>query len=295
MDLFSCPGKDPLYELLRTSTHPVNEQGRRCCELLWADFHSVAEPRFVESFREDVFARFWEMYLGVTMLKRGHELICTGHGPDLGFDFEGQRIWIEAVTLTPGQDGAPDRVPEFAASGTFSYSPERQMLLRYLNAIDEKLRRKYARWVEQEIVHPQDAYVIAINGSNIDMDLLDSFPPRLAQAALPLGSAYAIFSGASETTTAETDWGLNPQVAIKKLSGSDVPTAVFLSDEGKAIGALLRSSARPWAAPADYGSDFEFIRNPWAFSPLPATLILPGHEYVVTLEGDHARINGLRI
>jgi hypothetical protein len=56
--------------------------------------------------------------LGVTLLDAGHSIVAPKPGPDFGLILGGQRIWIEAVTATPGDAGKPDSVPRFEPNET---------------------------------------------------------------------------------------------------------------------------------------------------------------------------------
>jgi hypothetical protein len=118
-----------LYESLPTAAvsgyrslrDPPSENARVCrdyCGYLWGRFYPYADEGFVQDFPVHLHQRFWEMYLSVTLLDAGHSIVAPKPGPDFGLILAGQRIWIEAVTATPGDAGKPDSVPRFEPNET---------------------------------------------------------------------------------------------------------------------------------------------------------------------------------
>jgi hypothetical protein len=136
-------------------------------------------------FRDDFDARYWEMYLVVSLILSGFSVTCPKPGPDVGILFRGQRIWFEATTLTPGDPKNPDFIPKTEPGKVFEV-PNERMLLRYTNAVSEKHLRQRQRWLEQRIVLDRDAFVVAINPRPLPFEHADTDPPRILQAAYTL-------------------------------------------------------------------------------------------------------------
>jgi hypothetical protein len=82
---------------------------------MWATYQPYADPDFPQGFARDVDGRFWEMYLGCTLLESGRTLLPVIEGqraggqPDLCVIEGRRRIWIEAIAPDEGGPG-PDRV-----------------------------------------------------------------------------------------------------------------------------------------------------------------------------------------
>jgi type I restriction enzyme S subunit len=180
------PASDPWYSGLRDATDARTVEIREWCEALWARHQTYADTHFLVQIRQNFHARFWEMYLTVTLLELGHRIACPKPmGPDVGIEIDGRRVWFEAVAPKPGDGG--DKVPPMALN-QFQPVPNEQLVLRYLNAIDSKLTGQLPRWRAAGIVADGDALVIAINPRSLGRDVVDSAPPRILQAAFPMGS-----------------------------------------------------------------------------------------------------------
>lgn len=231
------PASDPWYLGLRDSTDARTNQIREWCEVLWARHEPYADAHFLTEIRRDFHARFWEMYLTVTLLELGHRIACPKPGPDVGIEVDGRRIWFEAVAPKPGDGG--DRVPPIVLN-QFTAVPNEQLVLRYLNAINNKLTEQFPRWRAAGIVADGDALVIAINPRSLGRDVLDSTPPRILQAAFPMGAPYATLDSEGGGVLGE---GYTDRPAIRKRSGNEVRTGAFLEPTGVDLSGLLCSRA----------------------------------------------------
>jgi hypothetical protein len=283
MNLFtSGDATDLWYRNLRDSPNPRSMGCRALCESLWADYEPHADNHFLVEIRRDFHARFWEMYLAVTMLRLGYEIQCPKPGPDVGILFEGRRIWFEATAPKPGADNSPDRVPDMVM-GQVNWVPNEQIVLRYLSAIREKLATQYPRWIERGVVTPQDAFVVAINPKLIGHEIVDTIPPRILQAAFPIGAPSVTLDGRTGEKLGE---GYQYRISIEKASGAKVPTAAFLDAANSALSGLLCSRVDAGNQPVQLGENFQLVPNPMATTLLPAAFRLPGTYYPVTRERD---------
>ena len=84
-------------------------------ESLWIRYRDLADPTCRTNAQNDFLARFWEMYLAVTLRERGFQLRQDrdkkkGEGPEFYFLHDNRKIWVEAVAPRPGVK--EDRVPE---------------------------------------------------------------------------------------------------------------------------------------------------------------------------------------
>jgi type I restriction enzyme S subunit len=214
----------------------------------WRIFKPFADPDFAISFcsdkEEEFQQRYWELWLGAWLLRQGIPLLPnTGHGPDFGFELDGRRVWIEAISPGPGQ-GA-NRVPEqvyqdldqpLAAQDV----PAREMLLRHTAAVREKIR-KYETYAADGIVRPEDACIIAIDSSQVGLwgyQGISGFPTAL-EAVYPVGPQEVHFplGGGGEVSTT-----IQHRPAITNANQAEVPTNVFLRAENARISGILAGS-----------------------------------------------------
>jgi hypothetical protein len=272
------PAADPTFANLLDSQDAGAVEAREECERLWAKFEPHADRHFLTQIRLDFQARFWEMYLVVTLLELGHDISCPKPGPDAGVVVENLRIWFEAVTPKPGV--AADKVPPIIWN-QFTAVPNEQMILRYLNSIDTKFQEQYPLWRQRGIVGAHDALIVAINPSSLGRDLIDSTPPRILQAAFPLGMPYVTVDPNGGGIVGD---GYQQRYAIRKASGRDVPTGAFMQSYGADLSALLCSRVNVSRYPRPMGRDFQLVPNPLARARLPDSFRLPGTYYPATLD-----------
>ena len=83
---------DAAYRNVREAARDWSKQARQHCEILWERFEHLADSEFRKEIREHFDARYWEMYLTVSLMDQGYDVICPKPGPDVGIEFEGRRI-----------------------------------------------------------------------------------------------------------------------------------------------------------------------------------------------------------
>ncbi|MBK8458607.1 MAG: hypothetical protein IPL47_17005 [Phyllobacteriaceae bacterium] len=254
-------------------------RARQLCEDLWDDFEPYADPEFLCEVRDKFDERFWEMDLTVTLKRLGFKVTCPKPGPDVGIVVDGQRIWFEAVSPSRGAEGSPDQVPKARYDGSVQGVPNAQMILRYLSSISEKFERQYPKWLQTGAVAKEDAFVIALNPSRLGFEYADTIPPRILQAAFPVGNAFISISPANLTPPKT---GFEVRRALAKNSGALVDTGVFLHDGYQALSGLLVSRVDAFSWVEGLGADFQLLPNPVASVPLPAKFRLPGTYFAVS-------------
>jgi hypothetical protein len=62
---------DPAYVNIRAARNDTLKAGRFHCEYLWKFFESHADPEFRTELRSNFDARYWEMYLTLTLILGG--------------------------------------------------------------------------------------------------------------------------------------------------------------------------------------------------------------------------------
>jgi len=265
------------YTNVRSAADIYMQKAKSDCEALWDLFEPYADAEFLVEIRNNFEARYWEMYLAAYLIKEGYEICAPKPGPDVGIHYNGCRIWFEATSPTRGAEGKPDQVPDISVASNgkelkFQDVPNEKMLLRYLNSISEK-QRQHASWLAEGIIAPEDSFVVAINPRRLRHEVADSDPPRILQAAYPVGSAYAAIDPA---TSKMVDSGYMFRDAIQKSSGAEVPTGVFLLREYGTLSALLCSRVDAANQPDKMGADFQLVENRKAKAPLPDRFRLKG-------------------
>lgn len=219
------PADDIAYINVRAAANAHTQKARQNCEDLWDLFEPYADTEFLTEIRNNFGARYWEMYLAAYLIKKGYDVCAPKPGPDVGIRYNGCRIWFEATCPTRGASGKPDQVPDIKLTRlgeepVFQDTPNEKMLLRYLNSISEK-QRQHSSWLADRIVAPEDALVVAINPRALRHEFGDSDPPRILQAAYPVGFPYIALD---PDTSQPTETGYTFRSEIKKSSGAAVST-----------------------------------------------------------------------
>lgn len=280
---FSDGPSGKAYANVMAASNEWTKRARRLCEDLWEEFEPYADRDFLGEVRVKFDERFWEMDLTVTLICLGFQVTCPKPGPDIGIVVDGLRIWFEAVSPSRGADGSPDQVPEERNDGTVQSVPNAQLVLRYLNSISEKFERQYRNWLQIGAVAKEDAFVIALNPRRLGFEYADTIPPRILQAAFPVGHAFISFS---RDTLRPTQRGFEIRTALAKASGTLVDTGVFLHEGYEALSGLLVSRVDVINRPEGMGQDFQLLPNPVAAVPLPPTFRLPGTYFAVSATED---------
>jgi hypothetical protein len=285
----------------RNLRDPPSENALICreyCDYLWSRFFPYADQGFAEDFPVHLHQRFWEMYLGVTLLDAGHSIVAPKPGPDFGLTLGGRRIWIEAVTATPGEIGRPDSVPRFEPNETgisSGYVPQDQIILRCTTAISAKFPKQYWQHVTKGIVGEHDCYVIAVNHAEAYYWAEVGTPPFMLRAVLGLGSMYVTID---RSTLEIANQGVLYRGSIPKSTGAEVDTSLFLTPESAPLSAVI-GSVTTIGAPVhmqesehSMGQDFRLIKNPMARNVIPEGLLTRGEINEVTLGRTDFHVHG---
>lgn len=243
------------YRALRDD--PKNEEYRYRCEKLWSEFSPFADTNFPSAFANDLHSRYWEMYLGVSLLRIGFDLQprSISEGPDLQISLGENNLCVEAIA--PDEGTGPDAVPKLEDHNRFEPVPDEKIILRFTNAISEKWKalRKYQ---EKDIISNEDHFVIAVNGHGIQMVMFDSPIQTIIKAVYPIGDPVVTIN--TKTMEIESE-EYKPRYKIKKNSGADVDTNTFLDPSFSDISGVLYSKASIFDPIDHLGDDFLYIHN----------------------------------
>ena len=243
------------YRALRDD--PKNEKYRDHCVNLWSEFSPFADNNFSSAFADNLHCRYWEMYLGVSLLRKGFKLQprTNTEGPDLQISLGDNNLWVEAIA--PNEGSGPDAVPTLAEHNRFERVPDEKIILRFTNAISEKWKvlRKYK---EKGIVSKNDYYVIAVNGYGIQMLMFDGPMQSIIKAVYPIGDLKVTIN--SITMEIESEEYI-PRYRVIKKFGANVDTNTFLDPSFSDISGILYSSASIFDPIDNLGDDFLYIHN----------------------------------
>ena len=278
---FFAPGDAPslAYNNIRDLTHGPVPEARRFIEELWARYQGLEDPHFLQDARTHFLERFWEMYLGVSLMERGLKPTRSGDaGPEFWCEHDGQKIWVEAVA--PGPGTGADRVDE-PIVGVADYIPIEKILLRFTSAVADK-RRRYLAAVDKGLIETSAPYVLAINSRGIPHAPYGSTMPFFLQALLPIGEPTMVIDRSSGEVV---DSYHALRETIQKAGGTRISTSTFLDPGSSFISAVLHSGVDCVNRPSVLGGDFCVLHNPSASQPLKMTTFEWCKQYVL-VDGD---------
>jgi len=284
MNLFettTCP-TDPYFRALRDEARFSDM--RRHVEELWGRFSPYADPSFISEIARSFLARYWEMYLGCSLLDLNFDLRRNlGTGPDFDASGPDYRVLLEAVSVGPGV--GDDAVPSQLFGGSEAQvTPTTQIILRICSAILDK-RRQHARHTEAALIPPDIPFVVAVHLGGITNAETNSVVPLSVSACLGVKTVlYPVGGGESAAPIAI------PHSSVLKSSGAEIDARLFLQSESIDVSGLLLSSVHPFSIPSE-GGGYEFLHNPQAGSPVRRGWFKKGIEYWVEdgrlLKADH--------
>lgn len=283
-DLFDVDGAnlDLGFENLKSAESRTEQQLRAMLQAMWTRYEPYAESDFRHGFARDVDGRFWEMYLGCTLLDAGHTLLPVvdrqreGGQPDLCVIENGRRIWIEAITPDEGAPG-PDQVVRpipLNEGGGIIAAPIRQAQLRTSGAFWTKAQ-KIGRYIQQGVIAPGDIRIIAISASRFGVYVPEQPLPLIMTTLLPIGDAYIIIDRATGATLEE---GFQPAPFIQR-ERDQIPRTAFLDQRFADVSGVIWSrigignlsrQVRP----------ITYVHNPLARTSLPRNWGVWDREFV---------------
>jgi type I restriction enzyme S subunit len=254
----------------------------------------LADGGFLERLIGDNEFRHWqalsEALLSNECLDVGLALQPTGGAaPDLLFEHDGRKVWIEIVCPEPA--GIPEEWRQSKVGQVVDY-PYKQILLRWTGAIKEKAEKllgdpgtKKPGYLDKGVVGEHDAYVIAVNGHLLSggsgyLNGISGFP-FAAEACFPIGP-FAI--RLDRATRERRGSGHVHQPFVLNANDSEVSTDRFLDDRLNRISAI-------WAydfsgLPGIGHKESAVIYNPTAINPIAPALLPAFLDYVPTEIGD---------
>ena len=300
-DLFDVDGAnlDLGFENLKAAQCPIEQQLRAMLQEMWERYEPYADPDFRPGFARDVDGRFWEMYLGCTLLEAGRTLLPVaerpreGGQPDLCVLDDDRRIWIEAITPDEGDPG-PDQivrpVPVNEGGGLVAAQTQ-QAQLRTSSAFWTKAQ-KIKCYIKQDVIAPQDIRIIAISASRFGAYVFEQPLPLIMTTLFPIGDPYVTIDRETGDVLAE---GFQAAPIIHRDPSRDqIPRTAFLAKCFADISGVIWSrigignlsrQVRP----------ISYVHNPLAQTPLPTNWGVWDREFVTTRHGDEWQANDILV
>jgi type I restriction enzyme S subunit len=295
-DLFqSTASDDSAFAQLRDDPNLADQ--RKFINRLFNDkYEPYADKDFISRFSMECLSRFWELYLGCTLLDRGFQLVLRENlpkeGPDFCIEQNGSRLWIEAVvpTIGSGADSLP--LKEEPPPDRFQIVPQDQIILRYCSAIKDK-HCAHLRHLKNGVVKADDRFIIAINGAGIPIQFSDAGEvPYVIRAVLPFGQYSVIVDKATKQVVKA---GFKHRNVIIKSSGSPVQTNIFLDCTFSFISGLLFANAHPFSAKTLEAASFSLLHHYSPLRPLPQGWFGCGIEWQLRIDGENYVLHPRRI
>lgn len=189
-------------------------------------------------------------------------------GPDFFIQTEASIIHVEVTTPSP--NGIPlDWLKYKLGSGQAVAEPDHERLLRWTNSISIKGKiDTYEKYVQNGIIKPEDAFVIAING--LSLRNTRRRPELHGDTGYPF-AAEACFGLSRQDAEVDTTNGefFHPYLTKRKFilkkrtEGAEIPTDIFLHEQFSFVSAI-------WAVDIE---GLEVIKGPNNFHQNPMVIV----------------------
>ena len=279
--------EESTYGILKNSCKELHIATRVYLENLWVIYEPYADNHFREQIRHDFAARFWEMYLACTLIQNNFDIASNNAGPDICLNLNDKKVWIEAIapknTASNSRDFVPYKCPLSGGS-----AQDEKIILRFTNAISEKFEKKYESYLKKKLIGQSDIYVIGINGCQIPSTRIERSPPLIVKTVFPFGQQKVTYDLKGRV---KPKWSFEYKPLIKKGSGVEIPTTIFINENYKMLSGILYSTCDAFNGLEPKGNDFIFVHNPFALNPLPVGTFKLGREFVPKINGELINIS----
>lgn len=283
------PNSSLYYEKMYANDSVRFGKAREHCEDLWRDFAPHADRHFLSEFRGSIpdrelgnlrtHARWFEMYLTVSLMRLGLDIRCPKPGPDILITAGSRRVWIEAVCASTGQTALPDSVPEPEYDKAMS-TPIDKYVLRIRNSLDDKAE-KFRTYISKGVVGREDLLVIAINVGLVN--LMPHLYHCMRRSLYGEGDLILHFDKRTGRVV-RTHYETTPEVS--KRSGSPVGLTPFIDGSMGHISAAMASWATAQYPPVGLGDDCVLYPNLSSVNAWPKGMLPMGEEWFVRESDD---------
>ncbi|MEZ5919433.1 MAG: hypothetical protein R3D66_05890 [Alphaproteobacteria bacterium] len=231
---------DKLYE---AREHPYVKS----IEQIWGVYAPYAAPSFQTNFlracnTSSRKAFLWEMMLVKRFLEEGFEVLPNPDDdrPDISLLIGGRRVWVECTVPTRGHPFSHDYKEKFPSDGKVRKIDMEPSVLRCANSLDQK-KKQYQKWLDKGVCKHGEPYIIAINGSNLDLRIYQSRLPEILSCVYSMGNLYSQI-GIQNGSILDCQSVYEIRDEILKNNGSSVSMAFFINPENCGITGLIYST-----------------------------------------------------
>ena len=267
-----CPVNEKCREIIRISKTLKGNTGYiEHLENLWTNYAPYAPPDFQKQFLSDAgkhYSLIWEMFLANKLLENDYDLIPvqSSNAPDLCVEQDGKKIWIECCLPEKGDVALPDSVPETICDGEFHEVDHNKSVLRCVNVLTAK-KQQHLRWLEKGICRPEEAFIIGLNGRNLQLSIRNHSLPQILRPLYAVGDEYATFDPKNPHYSEN---GYLRQDNVLKASEKEVSTSFFLEEDNAHIDGVLFST--DWIGLYSSSPNYCFVENIYATNRLSPIL-----------------------
>ncbi|MGQ3892187.1 hypothetical protein [Legionella sp. CNM-4043-24] len=298
--LFEIPGKDPLYELIRTRNNKQDQKAKAYWNGIYSKIQQFLDHNFKIELSNDFMARLWELKVAsyLKMLSESHilnlnEFKTKKSAPDFCISLNDQTFYIECVTASPG---TVDSLKHPLTSTPICRStPRTEYKERITQAINEKVIIKYNGKKSDGYKHIMDdaGLIIALSSAKIEI------PNHPYDSLLDLSCLFGISERNMDVKTGELFYEFQPEFR-KKSTGNPIPSTFFLDEKYSYISGIIVSHHAHVFYP-EYEefnwpkskNDFILIHNPNAKKRIPSQYFPVQEEYETTIDNNLVRISQL--
>ena len=276
------------YVNLRAASSAAEREMRQMLDMMWLTYEPYADPDFREGFARDPDARFWEMYLGCTLVNAGKSLLPiaerkrTGGQPDLCVLDGDRRIWIEAIAPDSGAPRAdqvrgPTPINE---GGGLEPAPRRQAQLRTTSALWTK-KQAIDRYLREGAIGQNDVRLIAISAGRFGLYVSEYPLPLIMSAVFPIGDEFVSIDRETGNVIGQ---GFHTSLEIRR-QGASIPRTAFLDRQFAPVSGIIWSRIGIGNTSRDQ-RPLTYIHNPLATVLLPTRWGVWDREFVTTERDD---------
>jgi len=290
--LFDIVGEnlDRGYLNLREPASKVEREMHRRLEAMWAVYEPYADPDFREGFARDPDGRFWEMYIGYTLIEEGRTLLPAakrqrgGGQPDLCVIDGERRIWIEAIapdvgTAGPDQVRGPNPINE---GGSLVLKPVRQAQLRITSAFWTK-SQKVKSYLQQGVIGTEDVRLIAIGAARFGIYAPEEPFPLVMSSLFPVGPEFVTIDREHGNVL---DRGFYFSPTIERQGQNPIPRTAFIGDDFDHISGVIWSRVTVGNT-SRKKRPLTLVHNPKALVAMPHTWGVWDREFVTSKCGEN--------
>jgi len=271
-------GCAPVYRNLIRPQHRGAIAARQRCEEMWAAFHPLADGNFLDRLPFEFHQRWFEMYLGASLVSAGLDVRAPKSGPDFEVSAGSQRIFIEAVAPTPGNPEHADFVSEPVYRDAEGRAiavdvPHDRITLRIASAVRAKLD-VFDRYRSRGLVSADDACIVAVNLRDIPQAWADS-KEFFFRGVYGMGNRVLVIDPDARQIVAA---GREHRMILARASGATEAVAPMLDPAHADVCAILGSAADVGNVPDLLGDDFVIMPHAGARVPFHRGFIGRGVE-----------------